>query len=171
MATLEETIEKAVQAAVKRANAYTDEALENYSGTAKLNTLIDSRIPKVNYKFVKWKKTVLTSSASSTEQSLTLTTTGKPVFLLVCGDGNPEVNTAWLSVTLQRGTTKLAAQVTQMSDGASANKVFSLGFIDTPSAGIQTYKATIALGNKDRSITLGENGDIYTPQFMAFEIH
>ena len=56
MATFEETIEKAVQAAVKRANAYTDEALENYSGTAKLNTLIDSRIPKVNYKFVKWKK-------------------------------------------------------------------------------------------------------------------
>ena len=171
MATLEETLDKAIEVAVKRANAYTDEALENYSGTSKLNTLIDSRIPKVNYKFVKWKKTVLTSSASSTEQSLTLTTTGKPVFLLVCGDGNPEVNGAWLHVTLQRGTTTLATQITQMSDGASANKVFSLGFIDTPSAGAQTYKATIALGNTSRSITLGEDGDINAPQFMAFEIH
>lgn len=171
MATLEETLDKAIEVAVKRANTYTDEALENYSGTAKLNTLIDSRIPKVNYKFVKWKKTVLTSSAPSTQQSLTLTTTGKPVFLLVCGDGNPEVNAAWLRVTLQRGTTTLATQITQMSDGTSANKVFSLGFIDTLSAGAQTYKATIALGNATRTITLGEDGDINAPQFMAFEIH
>ena len=152
MATIEETIEKAVQAAVKRANAYTD-----------------SKIPKVNYKHVKGQKVTLDSSTSSVEYTISMTTTGNPVFLLICGDSNPETTKVWIYASILRGSTVLATQYNE-SGVKSQNIPFSLAVIDSPSAGTYTYKARINLGNTAYSTTLGEN-NTNVPQFMAFEIH
>lgn len=161
MASIEETIDKAISVAVARAEAKIN---------AKANEVI-AKIPTPNYKIVKSTAvTTLNSTTMSTSITLSMTTTGKPVFLCVCGDFNPTVAGAWIYVHIYRGTTILTTQVIQAANN-SQNQCIALSFIDAPSAGTYTYKALISLGNSSHSGTLKDNYSTEYPQFMAFEIH
>ena len=165
MATFEESVDKAIEVAVERAVA---------QAVAKINakaTEVIAKIPTPNFKFVKGTAVTLTSSNKSVTYSLTITVaSGKSVFLLLTGDQNPTTSKAWLNIKLYRGSTALTWQITE-SSVLSQNHVFSLSYIDSPSAGTYTYKAEIALGNTAYSTCLGENGNLQTPQFCVMEIH
>ena len=166
MATFEESVDEAINVAVSRALAQAEAKIESKA------TEIISTIPVPNIKFVKGTAVTLSSSNKSVTYSLSMTVaSGKSVFLLLTGDQNPTTSKAWLNIKLYRGSTVLTWQITE-SSVLSQNHVFSLSYIDTPTAaGTYTYKAEIALGNTQWSTTLGENGDLQAPQFLAFEIH
>ena len=119
-----------------------------------------------NYGFKKWGAITLSASNSST-QTITLTTSGRPVFLFLAGNNNPD-NNAWCRGYLYRDSTKLA-EVTCHDPGASTNRPFSVFHIDTPAAGTYAYKGMI----QTHSGTVGysEDGAVEAPQFMAYELN
>lgn len=107
-------------------------------------------------------------SSGSTTGSVSITTHGRPVFVLCCGDNNPSSSTNWIRINLYRDTTKLRHQICE-SHGSSWNIPFCIAYLDTPVAGTYTYKAQIDNGSGSATI-LGEEGAIQGPQLIVFEI-
>lgn len=119
------------------------------------------------YDFHQWSTVGLGVSTSTTiEQSLTITTTGRPVFVFCSGDNNPTSDTAWVQVTIYRNGTKITYQIAE-SHGSSWNIPFSLTYLDIVPAGTYTYKVTINCGGG--SSNLCEN-ELEGPKFGIFEI-
>ena len=113
----------------------------------------------------KW--TTISSLSGSTEKTITLTTHGRPVFVIVTGDNNPTSSSAWLYIQIYRDTTRLTYQICE-SHGNSWNIPFGVCYLDAVPAGTYTYKCSITMGNGTSN--LGEDGDHQAPQFIAFEI-
>lgn len=117
-----------------------------------------------SYGCKKW--SAFTTSGSSS-QTIEITTSGRPVFICLCGDNNPSSSTAWCRASIYRNSTKLTEEICE-SRNQSNNVVFNVCYLDIISAGTYTYQGLIEVGSG--SITFGEEGNVQAPQFMAFEI-
>lgn len=107
--------------------------------------------------------------ANTTTRSLTITVTthGRPVFVIATGDLNPTSAGAWFHLDIYRDSTILASQTCQ-STASSVNVPFSMAYLDTPAAGTYTYKVDFVRGTGEFTLSEGLSGE--SPSFIAFEI-
>ena len=132
-------------------------------------TYYHKQTERKNYGIKKWGNTTLNASTTSTSQSISITTTGRPIFLLLTGDINPMASeSTWITASITRGSTKLTEQVCQ-SNASSCNNPFSVSYLDAVGAGSYTYTATIQRGGGTSNLSENGNGT-HSPQFIAFEI-
>lgn len=123
---------------------------------------------KGNYAFYKWTGSVtLDSSTSPISKELSITTHGRPVFIIVTGDNNPLSEACWFSIIFYRNGTMISSQMVE-SHGTSWNIPFAMQYLDTVAAGTYTYKVEFSLGSG--SSQLNESGDKQSPNFTIFEI-
>lgn len=123
---------------------------------------------KGNYAFHKWTgSVVLDSTTSPIYKELSITTHGRPVFIIVTGDNNPTSETCWFNIKFYRNGTMISSQIVE-SHGASWNIPFAMQYLDTVAAGTYTYKVEFSLGSG--SSQLNESGDKQSPNFTIFEI-
>ena len=120
-----------------------------------------------NYAFYKFPAGTKVSSSSSPTKEVTITTKGRPIFVSVTGDNNPDSDTAWMYIYLYRDGVQLCCQICE-SHASSHNIPFALNYLDIIGAGTHTYKVTFALGNG--TINLAENGALQAPNFVVYEI-
>lgn len=120
-----------------------------------------------NYAFYKFPAGTKVSSSSSPATEVTLTTKGRPVFVSITGDNNPDSETAWMYIYLYRDGVQLCCQICE-SHASSHNIPFALNYLDIIGAGTHTYKVTFSLGSG--TINLAENGALQSPNFVVFEI-
>lgn len=99
--------------------------------------------------------------------STTITSHGRPIFIIVTGDLNPWESTGgWFQLIIKRGSTELCKQTCQ-STGASINVPFSMSYLDITGAGEKTYSCTFQRGSGN--FTLAES-DAERPVLCVFEI-
>lgn len=123
---------------------------------------------KGNYGFYKWTgSVVLDSTTSPIYKELSITTHGRPVFIIVTGDNNPTSETCWFNIKFYRNGTMISSQIVE-SHGASWNIPFAMQYLDTVAAGTYTYKVEFSIGTG--SSQLNESGDKQSPNFTIFEI-
>lgn len=129
---------------------------------------LDQILPEAkNYAIDKWPVTTISASGTTT-RSISITTHGNPVFLLFCGDLNPNGTAGgWCTFRIYRENTELTNQITQ-STANSQNNPFSVCWLDTPPAGTHTYKSAISWGSG--TCQFGEASALQSPQFVAFEL-
>lgn len=120
-----------------------------------------------NYAFYKFPAGTVVKSGVSPTKELTITTKGRPIFVSVTGDNNPDSETAWMYIYLYRDGVQLCCQICE-SHASSHNIPFALNYLDIVEAGTHTYKVSFALGNG--TINLAENGALQAPNFVVFEI-
>lgn len=115
----------------------------------------------------KWSQTTL-SQGDYISYTLTITTSGNPIYLNVNGDNNPQADGVnWLRIDIIKDNNTLARQICQ-SNINSANVPFSLSYLDIVPAG--TYSYTFEIRASGGTIQLGEDGNIEAPQCIAYEI-
>ena len=120
-----------------------------------------------NYAFYKFPAGTKVSSSSSPTKEVTITTKGRPIFVSVTGDNNPDSDTAWMYIYLYRDGVQLCCQICE-SHASSHNIPFALNYLDIVGAGTHTYKVTFSLGSG--TINLAENGALQAPNFVVYEI-
>lgn len=121
-----------------------------------------------NYGFYKWSgSVVLDSTTTSVSKELSITTHGRPVYIIVTGDNNPTSETCWFNIFFYRNGTLLSSQTVE-SHGASWNIPFAMQYLDTVAAGTYTYKVEFVIGTG--STQLNESGNKQSPNFTIFEI-
>ena len=115
---------------------------------------------------------VVTTVATTTDTavaSCAITTKGKAVFIVACGDANPNQAGGWHWYMLYRDNTLISKKyINENSGGTSANCPFAITAIDTPSAGTYTYSVRVAQGSG--SFTYGESGDYQAPTIAIMEV-
>lgn len=109
----------------------------------------------------------LNDSTTTREATITLTTTGKPVFIICTGDLNPGTGTDWADVRLYRDSTFLR-KVTVQGTAQSQNGPFCVSYFDNIAAGTYVYKVSFVLGRG--TCQFGEEGNQQAPIFSAWEI-
>jgi hypothetical protein len=81
--------------------------------------------------------------------SVSITTTGNPVQIIVTGDANP-LSVSWGKLRLYRDNTVIGQIVQFESSAANENNPYALNHIDAPAAGTYTYSVKlIATGGGD----------------------
>jgi hypothetical protein len=98
--------------------------------------------------------------------SVSITTTGNPVFVSCSGDANPATGGGWCVIQLYRNSTAIGKKVQAESSGNNENVPYGITCIDNPSAGTYTYslKVTSIAGS---NFTFGESDG---PNLTVFEI-
>ncbi len=125
---------------------------------------------KANYQVYKFPYPLtLGPSLTSINKELTITTTGNPVMLSVCGDINPVGTTnCHIVVNFYRNGIHIARQLAEGRGQDSYNHAFSLQQLDVVSEGTYVYKCELIRGAGEFQLT--ENGAMESPQFSIFEI-
>lgn len=90
-----------------------------------------------------------------TYSSLTITTHGRPVFIICSGDMNPTTSTAWMSMWLLRNGLELSYDIVE-SHANSWNIPFCISYLDIVPAGTHTYQIDFLIGSG--TANLAENG-------------
>ena len=121
-----------------------------------------NRINFPNYGIQKWSNGGLSGTQS---KSITITSHGRPIFLLATGDNN--AGSGWMRIRLFRDGNALTWQICE-GTSSSQNVPFSLSWLDIVPAGTYTYRCDLSLGGG--SVGLGEEGALQAPQFIVFEI-
>lgn len=111
-----------------------------------------------NYAQTLGTKTLVLSGATTpyTIVSVTITTNGSPVLVMVSGDAENVTAGTWCRLQLYRGTTAIGNDVQLEGSAASENSAYALQFVDAQAAGTYTYNlklTSIAGGN----FNFGEN--------------
>jgi len=108
----------------------------------------------------------INSTTPTTVASATLTTNGKPIFVMCSGDLQPVNNlNDWCFIRLFRDSTAIGnLQIDHPNTNPSANEVFAIHAIDVPGAGTYTYSCKAWQGNGN--IQFGEVG---VPYLTAYE--
>jgi hypothetical protein len=121
-----------------------------------------------NYQISNTTATTVNSATPTTIASLTITTNGRPVFLVATGDANPVSAGDWNYIALYRGSTRVGKLIINQTSGPSYNNPWALTHIDVPSSGTYTYtvKAYQGVG----TITYGETGNDQAPTLIAIEL-
>lgn len=98
--------------------------------------------------------------------SVSLTTTGNPVFVSCTGDANNLSAGAFCIFQLYRDTTAIGKKIQAEGDAANENSPFGITCIDNPPAGAYTYALKVT------TITGGnfQFGEADGPNLIAFEI-
>lgn len=98
--------------------------------------------------------------------SVSITTTGNPVFVSCSGDANNASAGGWCIIQLYRGSTAIGKSVQAESSDANENNPYALTCIDNVAAGTYTYSMKVkAIAGSD--FTFGENDG---PNLTVFEI-
>lgn len=128
------------------------------------------RTTAVSTNFVQSNAVAITVNTSTPTAvcSVTITTIGKPVLLLVSGDRNPAVDGNWHWGQFYRDSTAIGKQTIGQMSFASHNQPFAQCMIDTPAAGTYSYQFRVWFGQG--SITYGETGDAQAPTIIAMEL-
>jgi len=108
------------------------------------------------------------TSTFTTVASVTITTTGKQVFIVGSGDMNPSGGATWFYHSIFRDGTEIGRRVLAESASHSMNVPFSVCHIDQPSAGSHTYDIRVSQGG-GYAATYGETGNIQAPTIFAVE--
>ena len=112
--------------------------------------------------------TVNTSTPTTIAQC-TITSTGKPILIVSCGDMNPAGAGDWNYFGVWRNSTQLAKFYIGQTSSASYNLPFSYQTIDTgASAGSNTYYLKAYQGSG--TITYGETGNNQAPTIAVVEL-
>jgi len=98
--------------------------------------------------------------------SVSITTTGNPVFVSCTGDANPATGGGWCVVQLYRGSTAIGKKVQAESSGNNENVPYGITCIDNPSAGTYTYSLKVT----DISGSNFAFGETDGPNLTVFEI-
>lgn len=125
-------------------------------------------VERKNYGF--YKSTASTYNVTTTQVkygSITITTTGRPVFIMCTGDMNPTADSAWMQYWILRNGSGITSGTVE-SHGNSWNIPFSISYLDQVTAGTYTYSIDFKMGNN--TANLAEGGAIESPNFIAFEI-
>jgi hypothetical protein len=96
------------------------------------------------------------SSAGTTVVSATITTSGRPVQVLVTGDVENNSAGGWTQLQLYRGSTAIGNTVHTEGSAGSENSPYALTVIDTPAAGTYTYALKIN-NSAGGTFNFGEN--------------
>lgn len=121
-----------------------------------------------NYGFYKSTASAFDVTATQVKYgSITITTTGRPVFIMCTGDMNPTAASAWMHMWLLRNGTGITYDIVE-SHGNSWNIPFCLSYLDIVPAGTYTYSVDFAMGSG--TANLAENGAVQQPDFSVFEI-
>jgi hypothetical protein len=98
--------------------------------------------------------------------SVSITTTGNPVFVSCSGDAVPATGGGWCVFQLYRGSTAIGKKVQAESSGNNENVPYGITCVDNPAAGTYTYslKVTSIAGS---NFTFGEADG---PNLAVFEI-
>lgn len=99
--------------------------------------------------------------------SITITTTGRPVFVICSGDFNPSSTSAWMNMWLIRDGIGLSHDIVE-SHANSWNIPFCISYLDIVPAGTHTYQIDFLIGSG--TANLAENGALQQPDFSVFEI-
>jgi len=154
---------------------YVDSSLNsNYA----LKTYVDSSINNIKTKmqsamnYAQTKGSIVTVSnanlSNSTVVSVTITTTGSPVLVMVSGDANPLSAGGWVVMNLYRdGTTAVGNSVQAEGSAANENNPFLIQAIDSPVAGTYTYSMKTAGGSSSSGFQFGEGAG---PVITAIEL-
>jgi len=100
----------------------------------------------------------------ATVVSVTITTQGNPVQIIVSGDANPS-SAGWGRLNIYRDTTAVGQQVQFESNGANENVPYSLQVVDQPAAGTWTYSLKV-----DSITTDTQFGEAAGPIITAAEL-
>ena len=101
-------------------------------------------------------KTTGVSASGATITSTSITTSGKPVLVMVSGDAANSAAGGWVGVQLYRGSTAIGNKVQLESSAASENIPYCLQFIDAPAAGTYTYSLKTATVVSTGTFDFGE---------------
>lgn len=122
-----------------------------------------------NYAQTLGTKTAVASGATVpyTVASVTITTSGSPVLVMVSGDAENATAATWCRLQLYRGTTAIGNDVQVEGSAASENIAYALQFVDAQAAGTYTYhlKVTLIAGG---NFNFGENTG---PTITAIELN
>lgn len=122
-----------------------------------------------NYAQTVGTKTNVLSSATTpyTIVSVSITTSGGPVLIMVSGDAENLSAGAWCRLQLYRGTTAIGNDIQLEGSSASENSGYALQFVDAQAAGTYTYnlKLTLIAGG---NFNFGENTG---PVITAIELN
>ncbi len=75
--------------------------------------------------------------------SQSITSSGRPIQIIVTGDANPQSSGAWVQLQLFRDGTAIGKKIQAESSSSNENVPYCLNFIDNPTAGTYTYTARI----------------------------
>lgn len=135
------------------------------SATGKLLSTVTSQ----NYAVSSATAITVNTTTPTAIASVTLTTTGKPVFLVASGDQNPNQTGGWHYNQFYRNGSGIGRFIiNENSGGVSKNCPFCITHIDLPPAGTHTYDVRAWQGSG--SMTYGETGDVQAPTIVAVEL-
>jgi hypothetical protein len=98
--------------------------------------------------------------------SVSITTTGNPVFVSCSGDANNAGAGAWCRFQLYRGSTAIGKPVQAEGDAANENSPYGITCIDNPPAGTYTYSLKV-IQISGANFQFGETDG---PNLTVFEI-
>lgn len=119
-----------------------------------------------NYTFTKVSSAVTLASGANQTFTFSLTSTGRPIFVIITGVWNGTAAGAWGQMTLKKGTTTLGTSV-MVSHTASYNVPGVVCYLDIVPAGTYTYTAVYASGSGTGTYTEQMTD---APTLIAFEI-
>jgi hypothetical protein len=114
-------------------SAYASIEIEQINSSFALNTLSGG----INYTQVLGNRRAGINSVGTSIVSGSITTTGKPVQIMVTGDANP-TTTAWCRLQIFRDGNAIG-NIIQAENSSNLNVPYCLNVIDTPPAGTYTY--------------------------------
>lgn len=111
---------------------------------------------------------VIASSATTPANivSVSITTTGNPVYVSCSGDANNATAGGWCVIQLYRGNTAIGKPSQTESSADNENNPFGISCIDNPSAGTYTYSLKVK-SIAGSNFTFGETDG---PNLTVFEI-
>ena len=111
---------------------------------------------------------VIASSAATPANivSVSITTTGNPVYVSCSGDANNATAGGWCVIQLYRGNTAIGKPSQTESSANNENNPFGISCIDNPSAGTYTYSLKVK-SIAGSNFTFGETDG---PNLTVFEI-
>jgi hypothetical protein len=113
--------------------------------------------------------TTTVSGGWDTIQSVTITTTGKPVLICGCGDMNPTGGAGWGFTSIWRDGTQISKQHLTEGIADSQNQNIFCTFLDTPAAGTYTYNLRF-INQAGGSKEFGESTTEANPTIFAVEL-
>ncbi len=101
--------------------------------------------------------------AGVTIVSVSITTSGRPVQILVTGDGENSTAGGWVRIQLYRDSTAIGKSIFLESDAGSENIPYALTVVDAPAAGTYTYALKTVTAVAAGSFNFGEvDGPVIT---------
>lgn len=99
--------------------------------------------------------TINAGSIDATVVSVSITTRGNPILIMVSGDANPQVAGGWGVLCIYRGTTAVGQGVQYESSSGNENVPYGIQVIDVP-PGPGTYTYSLKVTTLSQNTTFGE---------------